>query len=113
MKKASYKLITAMCFIGAVTACDMTAQHMPKTWNWGARPRPLTGVANFPSADTDYGKGFKDGCSAGWDAVSKGLLSEFTGKEIDPSKLGTSSDYSTGWFDGLEQCTYILDWDVT
>jgi hypothetical protein len=23
-----------------------------------------------------------------------------------------SPDYGTGWFDGLEQCTYIVDWDV-
>lgn len=113
MKKVVYKFTTTMCVIGVITSCSLLVEPMPKSWNWGATPRPLTGVSNFPPADTDYGKGFKDGCGTAWDAVSKGLLSEVNKRNIDPSKLGSNSDYSTGWFDGFEQCTYILDWDVT
>ncbi len=85
---------------------------MPKGWQWGFKPRPLTGVRNFPPADTEYGKGFRDGCTSAWDAVSKGLLSDLTGK-YDYKRMLKSPDYNTGWWDGYEQCTYILDQNVT
>jgi len=107
------KVISAMCFMGVLTSCSLFVESMPKSWKWGATPRPLTGIRNFPSADTDYGKGFKDGCGSAWDAVTKGLLSDKNNRDIDPSRMGTNPDYSTGWFDGFEQCTYIMDWDVT
>ena len=84
---------------------------MPKSWNWGMKPRPLSGIRNFPSAETEYGKGFRDGCVTAWDAVSKGLLSDLSPK-FDFKRLQKSADYNTGWWDGYEQCTYILDWDV-
>ena len=98
--------------IFALSSCSLIAEPMPKSWKWGAKPRPLTGVANFPSADTDYGKGFRDGCQSAWDAVSKGLLGDI-GVKYDFRRMKQSSDYDTGWNDGYEQCTYILDWDVT
>jgi len=94
------------------SSCSLFVEPMPKSWNWGAKPRPLTGVKNFPSTDTEYGKGFKDGCESAFDAVSKGLLSDFNDKKYDYKRMLKSSDYHTGWFDGIEQCTYILDWDV-
>lgn len=85
---------------------------MPKGWNWGLRPRPLTGVKNFPPADTEYGRGFKDGCNTAWDVVSKGLLSDINDRKYDFKRSLKYSDYNSGWWDGYEQCTYILDWDV-
>ena len=84
---------------------------MPKSWNWGLKPRPLTGVKNFPPADTEYGKGFRDGCMSAWDAVSKGLSSDLKAK-FDFKRMQKSEDYGTGWWDGWEQCTYVLDHDV-
>jgi len=86
-------------------------EPMPKSWHWGLQPRPLTGVKNFPPADTEYGKGFRDGCYSGWDAVSKGLLGDLKAR-YDFKRRQKSADYDTGWFDGLEQCVYITDWDV-
>ena len=94
------------------SSCSLFIEPMPKSWNWGARPRPLTGVRNFPATDTEYGKGFRDGCGASWDIVSKGLLSDFNGKKYDFKRMQKSGDYNTGWWDAMEQCTYILDWDV-
>lgn len=96
-----------------VASCETLVEPMPKSWNWGAKPRPLNGVRNFPEANTDYGQGFRDGCGAGWDAVARGLLTDFNGKGIDPARIGSNADYSTGWFDGFEQCTYVLDWNIT
>jgi len=84
---------------------------MPNSWNWGIKPRPTTGMRNFPSADTEYGKGFKDGCASAWDAVARGLLSDLKAK-FDYKRLQKSSDYGTGWWDGYEQCTYIIDWEI-
>jgi len=98
-------LITLLFF---TIACE----SMPKSWNWGLAPRPLNGVKNFPPTDSEYGKGFKDGCGAAFDAVSKGLLSDIHGKRFDFKRMQKSPDYNKGWFDGMEQCTYITDWDV-
>lgn len=85
---------------------------MPSSWNIGLKPRPISGTRNFPSTDSEYGKGFKDGCGSAFDAVSKGLLSDIHGKKFDYKRMQKSPDYNRGWFDGMEQCTYIMDWDV-
>jgi len=85
---------------------------MPGSWNSGFSPRPLTGVKNFPSTDSEYGKGFKDGCHSAWDVISKGLLSDINQKKYDFKRMQKSPDYNTGWYDGFEQCTYILDHEV-
>ena len=45
-----------------ITSSCILVEPMPSDWNWGLKPRPLTGVKNFPSAKTEYGKGFRDGC---------------------------------------------------
>ena len=105
LKKFSFLLIIFL------SACSLFAEPMPKSWQWGIKPRPLSGIKNFPSAETEYGKGFRDGCTSAWDAVSKGLLSDLKPK-FDFKRLQKSPDYNTGWWDGYEQCTYILDWDV-
>lgn len=93
------------------SSCNILAEPMPKSWKWGIKPRPLTGMRNFPSTDTEYGKGFKDGCVSAWDSVSKGLTSDLKAK-YDFKRMQKSPDYNTGWWDGYEQCTYVVDWDV-
>ena len=86
-------------------------ESMPKSWNWGAKSRPLTGVRNFPPADTDYGRGFKDGCEGIWRVVTKGATSTLKPK-FNPTLMTKNPDYAAGWYDGMEQCVYIVDWDV-
>ena len=66
----------------------------------------------FQQTDTDYGKGFKAGCESAWDQSTKGLK-DIVKPSMNPVLLATNPDYSSGWFDGSEQCTYIVDWDVT
>ena len=90
-----------------LTSCE----SMPSSWEWGAKPRPFTGVRNFPETDTDYGKGFKNGCENGLAVVTKGWVDTLN-KQIDPVMLTKNLDYTTGWWDGFEQCVYISDWDV-
>ncbi len=89
-------------------SCD----SMPKDWNWGMAPRPFNGMSGFPSANTDYGAGFKEGCIIGWQAVGKGLMSDFLPATLNPDKIVKSADYRVGWWDGHEQCVYVSDWDV-
>jgi hypothetical protein len=108
MLKRAFLLIV----IFNLAACSVLIEPMPKSWRWGAKPRPLTGVQNFPSTESEYGKGFKDGCGSAWDAVAKGLLSDINERRYDYKRMLKSSDYNTGWWDGFEQCTYVLDWDV-
>ena len=83
----------------------------PKSWNWGMKARPISGFKNFPSADTDYGYGFKNGCEGSILATSRGLT-DFLDASIDPVLAVKNADYSRGWWDGHEQCTYISDWNV-
>lgn len=92
-----------------------SCESMPKSWKWGIKPRPLTGIRNFPSTDTYYGKGFKSGCAVAWDSVGYGLMSDMNNlnkTQIHPELMGKNPDYASGWWDGFEQCTYIIDWDV-
>ncbi len=107
LKKLS--LLVVLIF---TSSCRLFIEPMPSSWNWGVKPRPLTGVRNFPATDTEYGKGFKDGCGSAWDSVSKGLLSDINGRRYDFKRMQKSADYNTGWWDAYEQCTYILDHDV-
>lgn len=100
-----------LAFLILNSSCSLLVEPMPKSWDWGIKPRPLTGVKNFPSADTEYGKGFRDGCYSAWDAVTKGLLGDLRAR-YDFKRKQKSPDYDSGWWDGYEQCTYIVDWDV-
>ncbi len=86
-------------------------ESMPKSWNWGTKPRPLTGVKNFPSTDTDYGRGFKDGCEGIWTVTAKGGV-DLLKPKLNPTLMTKNPDYSSGWYDGMEQCVYVVDWDV-
>lgn len=89
----------------------ISCEKMNSTWNWGVRPRPLTGVRGFPDATSDYGRGFKAGCETGFGAVTKGALAEIKTR-FDAVQMSRNNDYANGWWDGFEQCTYINDWDV-
>ena len=106
------KKLLILIVITNLSSCGLLVEKMPNSWQWGFKPRPLSGVRNFPSADTEYGKGFKDGCLASLDGVSKGLTSDLEG-QYDFKRMTKSPDYNTGWWDGYEQCTYIMDWDVS
>ncbi len=86
-------------------------ESLPKSWDWGLKARPLTGVRGFPETNTDYGKGFKSGCETGFESSSKGLK-DLHKPKLNSNLMSTNQDYSTGWWDGFEQCTYIMDWDV-
>ncbi len=96
-----------------LASCSLFIEPMPKGWNYKfLQPRPLTGVRGFPPADTDYGKGFKDGCAAGWDATAKGLIADYNYAKFDYKRSVNNPDYKSGWWDGFEQCVYVVDWDV-
>lgn len=102
------KKLIYLTLLLALTYCD----SMPKDWNWGLKPRPLNGLSGFPSAKTDYGLGFKEGCAIGMSTVGAGLMSDFTAKKLNVEDISKSADYRNGWWDGFEQCVYIIDWDV-
>lgn len=95
-----------------LSSCHVLIEKAPDGWGWGFKPRPLNGVRNFPSADTEYGKGFKHGCGSALDSVTKGLLSDINDRDYDFKRMERSLDYNAGWWDGFEQCTYISDWNV-
>lgn len=105
------KLLLIISISTFLDSCSLFVEPLPKSWNWGLRPRPTTGVRGFPEVDTDYGRGFKNGCEMGWDTSTKGLKDLFR-PNLDPAMMGHNPDYNSGWFDGFEQCVYIVDWDV-
>lgn len=111
MKNICEKFVILVSITALTTGCGLFIEKAPKGWP-RIEPRPLTGIRGFPGLDTDYGLGFRAGCGAAWDAVTKGLTSDISPKKMDPVKLVSSPDYSTGWSDGFEQCTYIVDWNV-
>lgn len=109
MKFVRYLSLISIFFLASCTA---VFEPMPKGWNWSIfKPRPGTGMRGFPSADTEYGKGFKDGCTSAWDAVTRGMTSDL-GSKFDYKRSLKGADYGNGWWDGFEQCTYIVDHDV-
>ncbi|MDX2082919.1 MAG: hypothetical protein SFV53_02905 [Rickettsiales bacterium] len=113
MKSAiNFKNFFLILVLISASSCSLFIESMPKSWHQGIKPRPLTGVRGFPSTDSEYGKGFKDGCNSGWDGATKGILTDINDKKYDYRRMQKSPDYNTGWWDGYEQCTYIVDWEV-
>ena len=106
--KNATALFVAMC---ALSSCVLFYEKPPKGWP-AIEARPLVGISGFPSTDTVYGTAFRDGCMSAWDAVTRGLASDLVAKGIDSKIAATDVDYRSGWWDGFEQCTYIVDWDV-
>lgn len=95
-----------------LSSCFVIREPFPESWGWDYLPLPLTGARNFPEADTEYGKGFRDGCGSSLDVISRGLSSDINGKRYDFKRMNKSPDYNVGWWDGYEHCTYIMDWDI-
>lgn len=93
------------------SSCFLIFDPTPSSWDWGVKPRPMTGMRNFPDANTQYGRGFKDGCQAGLDSVGTGLVGDLNSK-YDYKRSQKEADYDSGWWDGFEQCVYITDWDI-
>ena len=106
-----FKPIIVTSLILSLSACHVIYSPFPDDWEWEG-PRPLTGTRNFPSASTPYGKGFRDGCQSGFKAVAKGLITDIQSGKFDYRRFKKSQYYNSGWWDGFEQCTYILDNDV-
>jgi hypothetical protein len=84
---------------------------MPKDWNWGMRPRLISGTQYFPSTSTPYGKGFRDGCSNAMKAVNKGAPA-FFGAQVDFAMSKKYSDYNQGMSDGSDHCINMINWEV-
>lgn len=112
MKKIYKNFILTAFIVTTLSSCSLFIEPMPPSWHWGLKPRPLTGVRGFPSAESSYGQGFKDGCGSAWDTMGKGMLSEWSDKAINPNRMVHDPDYAVGWEDAIEQCTYMLDWET-
>ncbi len=80
-------LFTNIIIILFLTSCTAIWDPMPKSWNWGIKPRPAIGIRNFPSTDTDYGVGFKDGCSVAWNAITKGIIGDVNESVYDYGRM--------------------------
>lgn len=106
------KIFLLSCVVTLSSSCSLFIESYPSSWHNGFKPRPLTGVRGFPQTDSEYGKGFKDGCHSSYDVIAKGALSDLNEKRYDFKRMQKSPDYNTGWWDGMEQCTYIMDHDV-
>ena len=111
MTKKITKNSLSLATIFLLSSCSLFIEPLPKGWDWDKRV--LTGVRNFPPATTDYGRGFKDGCYAAYDVGAKGYLSDAARSTFDVKRSQKSAEYTTGWWDGHEQCFYIIDWDTT
>lgn len=105
------KFLTRIALVASLSSCSLIYQSAPEGWP-AFESRPLTGIDGFPPATTVYGKSFRDGCGSAWDAVSRGFLSDVSAKGMDSVLASSDPDYRAGWWDGFEQCTYILDWEV-
>ncbi len=92
-------------------SCRVLYDKSPDGWP-AFEARPSVGVSGFPPPTTVYGKAFRDGCGSAWDAVTLGVTSNINPMALDSVKAGNDPDYRSGWWDGFEQCTYIVDWDV-
>lgn len=104
MTKKFLSLIFILTFLDS---CSLFFEPLPKSWNWGFRPRPVTGVRGFPEADTEYGLGFKNGCEMSWESASVGLLGNID-PTLDTARMTNSADYNNGWYDGMLQCSHII-----
>jgi hypothetical protein len=95
----------------SMTSCIEGALTMPKSWNWGWKPRPYM-ARGLPDGDDDYSKGFQAGCKSVLGMVAQGGV-RMIRAEYDGWMLTSNSLYAKGFLDGEEHCTYIYDWDIT
>jgi hypothetical protein len=98
---------------------------------WGAKP-PAGSVFNkYPRVDKakykDYSDGFNDGCSTFYSIVGVGVArlhsvkvdgwkltnkNPKTGQSPHPDLGSEPGLYATGFGDGMEHCTYNIDWNI-
>lgn len=106
------KIITIFYCLFSLNACLVSESlSMPDSWNWPwYKPRPYM-ARGLPDGDTDYHRGFRDGCKGLLGVVAQGPL---RGVDVpyDGWKLTSSKLYASGVYDGEEHCAYIYDWDV-
>ena len=105
------KCLTIISAISLLSSCVTEAWTMPKSWNWGNLPRPYM-ARGLPDDDSDYSKGFRDGCKSVLSMVAEGMVRNVK-DEYDGWLLTRNRVYATGFVDGEEHCTYIYDWDIT
>lgn len=98
----------------------------PEGWGRFKIPAP-TAFNKFPyGKDRDWQQGFADGCQSyysivgvgaarllpvkidGWKMTGKNPL---TGKSPHP-EIKDANLYMTGFEDGMEDCTYAIDWNI-
>ena len=96
----------------SLSSCNILFERTPADWDWTFKPHPLAGTRNFPSVKTPYGQGFKDGCESGLDIISKGLVADKMSTTYNYKLMQKTPDYDTGWWDGFEHCTYMVDNDT-
>ncbi len=105
------KTVFILAALSLFQSCSAIYEASPEGWP-AFEVRPMVGVGGFPPATTVYGRAFRDGCGSAWDAVTRGLTSDISPKAVDSIKASNDPDYRAGWWDGFEQCTYVVDWDV-
>ena len=107
-----FRSIIIISSLFSLNSCLVSeAFTMPESWNWQwwkARPYMARGL---PDGDTDYHRGFRDGCKGSLGMVAQGPLRNTQGA-YDGWKLTSSDLYATGFYDGEEHCAYIFDWDI-
>ena len=107
MKNPSIFILLALF----LSSCVTEVFSMPKSWNWGSKPRYFM-MRGLPDSDDDYTKGFSDGCQSAFAMVAQGAVRSLDTK-YDGWKMTTNRLYSAGFVDGEEHCTYVYDWDIT
>ena len=103
-------IIITCCFL-FLGSCVKEMWTMPKSWNWGFRPRPYM-ARGLPDGDDDYSMGFRDGCKSVLASVAEGAVRSIK-SAYDGWLLTSNSFYASGFVDGEEHCTYIYDWEIT
>jgi hypothetical protein len=121
---------TIMMFASTISILMLTScliQKAPNGYGNAFKPRPLNMkmISNY-SAESDWQKGFNDGCQSATGIMAGGLPRilpdavngwRLTGKNpLNPAEknpeIADKGLYGTGFNDGFEQCTYHYDWWV-
>ena len=102
------KFLIYIIILLSIASCTL-----PDNWS-GWFSRPYWGMDNLPPADTDYGRGFENGCKHGLYVVSKGYMASDLAKKkkLYIDELINNEEFALGYYDGYEQCVYVQDWDV-
>ena len=106
------KLLLLSLLLLSQSACLISeALTLPKSWNWGFKPRPYM-MRGVPDGNDDYSLGFRDGCKSALGIIGQGGVRSVS-NEYNGWKLTSNRLYAAGFLDGEEHCTYFYDWDIT